>query len=105
MMSERGPKRLGHLPGVFYHRAGYIKDDEFDSLHKARWRARRSHSTFDSINQAYGSSGSFASKNNEATDGLNSASTGDIRLINSIGKYPSSFRFRVRNSSLALEVM
>ena len=32
-----------------------------------------------------GSSGSFASKNREATDGLNSAATGDIRLMNSKG--------------------
>jgi len=35
---------------------------------------------------SHGSSGSLASKNNDVTDGLNSAATGDIRLTDSIGK-------------------
>ena len=50
----------------------------------------------------YGSSGSFASKNSEATDGLNSAVIGDIRVIDSIGKYPNSVEQRMRNPSLVM---
>src|SRR2546430_5404241 len=57
------------------------------------------------FNQAYGSSGSFASKNNEATDGLNSAATGDIRWINSIGKYPNSFKQRLRKLSFVVDAI
>lgn len=54
------------------------------------------------VNQAYGSSGSFASKNNEATDGLNSATIGDTWVIHSNGKYPNSFKQRLRKSSFAV---
>src|SRR5688572_24252754 len=53
----------------------------------------------------YGSSGSFASKNNEATDGLNSAAIGDTRVINSIGKYPNSVEQRMRKPSFVAIAM
>src|SRR5260370_30722547 len=62
-------------------------------------------STFDSINHAYGSRGSFASKNNDATDGLNSAAIGDIWVINSIGKYPNSVEQRMRKPSFVVSQM
>src|SRR5258706_14439905 len=54
---------------------------------------------------SYGSRGSFASKNNEATAGLNSAEIGDIRVINSIGKYPNSVEQRMRKPSFVVIAM
>src|SRR6266550_2940090 len=90
---------------IFHNHALMCKPREVSNTISQRSPGIVQRSLKASVLLSHGSSGSFASKNNEATDGLNSATIGDIRVINSIGKYPNSVEQRMRKPSFVVTAM